>query len=77
MSGMMSTTDRLVHMANQIARAFATESEDRAIEATRAHLRRYWDPLMRERIIACLDTHGAAFSDHARAAVERLRNESA
>ena len=76
MTGMMSTTDRLVHMANQIARAFEIDGAEAATEATCKHVRRYWDPLMRERVIACLDTHAAAFSGIARGAVEQLRNES-
>ncbi|WEK43815.1 MAG: formate dehydrogenase subunit delta [Candidatus Sphingomonas colombiensis] len=77
MTGMMSTTDRLLHMANQIARAFASNGEDSAIAATCEHLRLYWDPLMRGRIVACLDTCPDALSDIARGAVERLRNEAA
>ena len=70
---MMSTTDRLVYMANQIARNFAIEGEEVAIEATRRHIRRYWDPLMRQRVIASLAADPAQFSDIARGAVEARR----
>jgi len=71
---MMSTTDRLVYMANQIARNFAIEGGESAIEATRRHIRRYWDPPMRQRIVACLAADPAQFSDIARGAVEGLRD---
>lgn len=77
MKDAMSTTERLVYMANQIARNFAIDGESAAVEATREHIRLYWDPLMRQRIVACLDTPIGTFSDIARRAVELLRNESA
>jgi formate dehydrogenase subunit delta len=48
----MSTTDRLVYMAHQIARNLATLGEARAIEAVAEHLLRFWDPRMKAQIIA-------------------------
>ena len=71
----MSTTDRLFYMANHIARNFAAGGETSAIEATHRHIRRYWDPLMRQRVIASLAADPAQFSDIARGAVEGLRDE--
>lgn len=43
---------RLRTMANQIARAFATQGDDAAIAATADHIRLYWDPRMKAAILA-------------------------
>ncbi len=77
MTCVMSTTDRLVYMANQIARNFAVSGEDEAVAAMREHMRLYWDPAMRQRIAACLKEDAGAFSDIARRAVTALPNEIA
>lgn len=44
---------RLVYMANQIARNFAAQGEGVAIAATAEHLHLFWDPRMRETIQTC------------------------
>ena len=44
----MSTTDRLVYMAHQIARNLASLGEAQAAEALADHLRSFWDPRMKE-----------------------------
>jgi formate dehydrogenase subunit delta len=43
--------EKLVYMANQIARNFAALGEDAAVDAAADHLRRFWDPAMRARIL--------------------------
>ena len=48
----MSTTDRLVYMAHQIARNLASLGEAKAAEALADHLRSFWDPRMKDQIIA-------------------------
>jgi formate dehydrogenase subunit delta len=45
-----STTERLVYMANQIATNLAMEP-DPAL-ATRDHIRQFWDPRMKQMIVA-------------------------
>lgn len=42
---MSSSTDRLIYMANQIARNLATMG-DEAAHATANHIKLYWDPRM-------------------------------
>lgn len=42
--------DRLVYMANQIARNFAIMGDEEAARATAEHIRLFWDPRMREQI---------------------------
>lgn len=41
-----------------------------------AHLKRYWDPRMRARIVEHLAGGGAGLTQHARAAVELLARET-
>ena len=47
----MSTTDRLVYMAHQIARNLAAMGDEDAVAALTAHLNSYWDPRMKDQII--------------------------
>jgi formate dehydrogenase subunit delta len=44
--------ERLRYMAEQIAREFATQGEDKAIAATAEHIRMFWDPRMKEALLA-------------------------
>lgn len=39
--------ERLRYMAEQIAREFAAQGEDKAIAATAEHIRMFWDPRMK------------------------------
>jgi formate dehydrogenase subunit delta len=64
--------DKLVHMANQIARAFAVEGEAKAVAATANHLKLFWDPRMRREILAHLDAGGDGLDPVTRSALERL-----
>ena len=45
---MSGTLDKLVYMANQIAREFENQRPREAIDATWDHLWHFWDPRMRE-----------------------------
>lgn len=49
---MMSPDQRLVHMANQIARNLAVQGEAAAARATADHIAAFWDPRMRAKILA-------------------------
>jgi len=64
---------RLVTMANDIARYFASEPDrEAAIEAVADHLRKFWTPRMREQIADHLGAADTGFDDLTRQAVERL-----
>ena len=68
--------DKLVHMANQIGRAFAHQPHSRAVADTAEHIRKFWDPRMRAAILAQIDTDaGAKLDPIAREAVGLLRGE--
>lgn len=70
----MSTIDQLVYMANQIARELGSQCPDRPVAATRDHIRQFWDPRMRQMIVAYLDRGGEHLSDTARDAVALLHD---
>lgn len=74
---MMSNEDRLVYMANQIARNMAVHGEEQAIAETADHIASFWDPRMRQMIFARLDAGGEGLESVARQAVERLREQAA
>lgn len=66
------TRDKLVYMANQIAKFFASQGNDKAVAGTADHIRKFWDPRMRAQIFAHLKTGGAGLDPVARQAVEKL-----
>jgi formate dehydrogenase subunit delta len=68
--------DKLIYMANQIGRFFASQGGDRAVAGTADHPRRFWDPGMRQSIVAHLDAGGEGLDPLVRAAVERLRPQA-
>ena len=72
MSGMTSD-EKLVYMANQIARNFEALGHDHAVAATEDHLLKYWDPRMKARILALAAEHAGALGATASAALSRLR----
>lgn len=72
----MSTIDHLVYMANQIARELAGQQPRRAVAATFDHLRSFWDPRMRQAIVAYLEEGGEQLSADARGAVALLRDDA-
>ena len=70
------TADKLVYMANQIGKFFATQgAADQAVAGTAAHIRKFWEPRMRAAIFAHLDAGGAGLDPVARQAVESLRQD--
>lgn len=68
----MSSLDRLVVMANQIARNLEVTGTEQAIVDTADHIAKFWDPRMRAMITAHLRDGGDGLSDVARGAVARL-----
>ena len=74
----MSSIDRLVTMANDIANYFAAEPDrTAAITGVASHLRRFWEPRMRQKIIAHLAAGGAGLNELARAGVSALAQRPA
>ena len=66
-------SEQLVTMANEIAAFFrATDDDEQGAENVALHLRRYWDPRMRQQIIQYLSDGGEGLVPLARAGVARL-----
>ncbi len=72
------TTQRLVHMANQVASFFSSYPEAVAIESTANHLKSFSDPRMRREIEAHLaEQAGAGLSHIALEAMTRIAGKDA
>ena len=67
------TMQKLVYMANQIGKFFASQGEGQAVAGTLDHLKRFWDPRMRAQIVQHLDAGGAGLDPAVRTAVEQLK----
>jgi formate dehydrogenase subunit delta len=65
--------DRLVYMANQIAKGFRLKSEERAVADTLDHIQKFWEPRMRREILAVLAAGGNGLEPIAPKAVEEIR----
>jgi formate dehydrogenase subunit delta len=63
---------KLVYMANQIATFFASRPEDEAIVEITNHLRKFWEPRMRAKIIDVAAHGSAGLMPRAEAAVKIL-----
>ncbi len=68
-----NSTEKLVYMANQIATAFAAQKHEAAVEATRVHIRKFWDPRMRTKIAEHVAHGGEGLLPIAREALEGLQ----
>jgi formate dehydrogenase subunit delta len=66
---------KLVYMANQIATFFASRPEQEAVTEIADHLRKFWEPRMRKKILAYQQSGGAGLSNRANLAIMNLRDE--
>jgi formate dehydrogenase subunit delta len=65
--------DKLVMMANQIAKFFETQGETRALPQIAQHIKDFWDPRMRKMIQAHVAEGGAGLDPLALAALKTLQ----
>jgi formate dehydrogenase subunit delta len=68
--------ERIVLMANQIGDFFAPYPPERRAEGIRNHLRTYWDPRMREELLALIAAGGADLAPPVVEGARLLRAES-
>jgi formate dehydrogenase subunit delta len=79
----MSSPEKLVYMANQIGKFFVTQGratdrdQSKAVAAIAEHIRKFWEPRMRNAIFAHLEAGGVGLDPAVRAAIERLKAEVA
>lgn len=71
---MSGSSERLVYMANQIARNLSAQGERAAILATADHIATFWDPEMRSSILAADRGH---LHPIAAQAIDQLRSRGA
>jgi len=69
---MSSLDKKLVYMANQIGKFFASQGQEQAVAGTADHIKKFWDPRMRAAIFAHLKAGGAGLDPIARMALEQL-----
>jgi formate dehydrogenase subunit delta len=70
---MSSYDGKLVMMANQIGRFYAPQRQVEPAIAIATHIRKFWDPRMREAIVAHLDQGGEGLDHYVREAIRRLK----
>ena len=73
----MSHDQKLVYMANQIGKFFASQGPEQATTGTAEHIKKFWDPRMRAAIFAHLEQGGAGVDPAVRQALEQLRTAEA
>jgi formate dehydrogenase subunit delta len=69
-----TSVHKLVYMANQIGRFFVSQGTEQATAGTAEHVRKFWDPRMRQAIFAHLDNGGAGLDPWVHDALTRLKN---
>lgn len=69
----MQQHDKLVMMANQIAKFFEPQGEARAVPQIARHIADFWDPRMRRGIMEHIANGGARLDPLALAALKTLR----
>ncbi len=72
MSTLHDPIARNVMMANQIAKFFAAQGEEKAVAGIANHIQKFWDPRMRAAIFAHFEKGGEGLDPLARRAVQRL-----
>jgi formate dehydrogenase subunit delta len=65
--------DKLVQMANQIGKFFASQGPDAAVAGTADHIKKFWDPRMRTAIFRHVEAGGAGLQPLVRRAIEQLK----
>jgi formate dehydrogenase subunit delta len=64
--------DKLVYMANQIGKFFASQGEEKAVPLIADHLMKFWDPRMRQAILDYVKAGGEGLQPISLKAVRSL-----
>jgi len=65
--------DKLVYMANQIGKFFASQGETNAVTGIATHISQFWDPRMRAGILKHVADGGAGLDPNVLSAIKTLR----
>ena len=64
---------KLVMMANQIGKFFASQREEIRVPGIAEHIKKFWDPRMRKKIFEHLDNGGAGLKPNVLEAITSLK----
>ncbi|RWM75020.1 MAG: formate dehydrogenase [Mesorhizobium sp.] len=73
----MSTSEKLVRMANQIAAFFHSKPREEGIAGVAEHINKFWEPRMRRQLFEMLDGGGEGFNELVVAASARIKRPAA
>ena len=71
------SSDRLVYMANQIGKFFEYQKKNEVVPGIANHIKKFWDPRMRQAIFAYVDAGGDGLDPPVREAILHLREHAA
>jgi formate dehydrogenase subunit delta len=66
-------SENMVHMANQIALFFASYPKEEAVASVTDHLKKFWEPRMRQQIIQYVAGGGEGLHELVLESVKRLQ----
>ncbi len=69
----MSTKEKLIYMANQIASFFQTMPHDEAADGVAKHINDFWDPRMRRQFFEIVEAGGNGLSPLVLDAAAKIR----
>jgi formate dehydrogenase subunit delta len=69
----MKPDEKLIYMANQVAKFFAAQGEERAARGVADHLQSFWNSDMRRDFLAAAANHSSALHPAVKAALPLLR----
>ena len=70
---MMSTREKLVRMANQIAAFFHSRPREEGVAGVAEHINKIWEPRMRRQFFEMLDSGGEGFDELVVVASARIK----
>jgi len=72
----MNPDEKLAYMANQIAKFFAAQGEERAAKGVADHLQKFWNPDMRRDFLAATARGNLNLHPAVKAALPLLKTQS-
>lgn len=69
----MSTSEKLVRMANQIAAFFHSRPREEGVAGVAEHINKFWEPRMRRQFFEMLDGGGEGFDELVVAASAKIK----
>lgn len=69
----MNPDEKLVYMANQVAKFFAAQGDERAARGVADHLQKFWDPVMRRDFLAAATKDSSSLHPAVKDALPLLR----